>query len=102
MITPKKKLRGNMKTSCDPTISSSFHRGNHPTPLAFMLSLQSQSEFSFKGVGMFVMETLIKVISKYLGANTILNPKVEFKNEVYDSNYRKINPNPMFKGHSNF
>jgi hypothetical protein len=27
-----------------------------------------------------VIETLIKVISKGLGANTILNPKVEFKN----------------------
>jgi hypothetical protein len=26
-----------------------------------------------------VMKTLIKVISKGLGANTILNPKVEFK-----------------------
>jgi hypothetical protein len=31
----------------------------------------------------------------------ILNPKVEFKNEVYDSNYHKINPNPIFKGNSN-
>jgi hypothetical protein len=27
-----------------------------------------------------VMKTLIKVISKWLGANTILNPKEEFKN----------------------
>jgi hypothetical protein len=32
----------------------------------------------------------------------ILHPKVEFKNEVYNSNYRKINPNPIFKGNSNF
>jgi hypothetical protein len=29
-----------------------------------------------------VMEILIKDIRKYLGANTILNPKVELKNEV--------------------
>jgi hypothetical protein len=29
-----------------------------------------------------VMETLIKVINKYLGANTSLNQKVEFKNKV--------------------
>jgi hypothetical protein len=29
-----------------------------------------------------VSETLIKVISNLLGANTILNPKVEFKNQV--------------------
>jgi hypothetical protein len=49
-----------------------------------------------------VTETLIKVISKQLGANAILNPKVEFKNEVYDSNYRKINPNHIFKGNLNF
>jgi hypothetical protein len=27
---------------------------------------------------------------------------VEFKNKVYDSDYRKINPNSIFGGHSNF
>jgi hypothetical protein len=30
----------------------------------------------------YVTETLIKVINKELGANTSLNPKVEFKNKV--------------------
>jgi hypothetical protein len=49
-----------------------------------------------------VTENLIKVIRKWLGANTILNPKVEFKNEVYISNYSKINPKSIFKGNSNF
>jgi hypothetical protein len=29
-----------------------------------------------------VMETLIQVISKQLGANMVQNPKVEFKNQV--------------------
>jgi hypothetical protein len=27
----------------------------------------------------------------------ILNSKVEFQNEVYDSNYHKINPNPILE-----
>jgi hypothetical protein len=49
-----------------------------------------------------VMEILIKAISKYLGANMILNPQVEFKNQVYILNYSKINPNSIFKGNSNF
>jgi hypothetical protein len=40
MITPKMRPRGNMRNSCDPTTPSFFHRGNHPTPLPFMHSLQ--------------------------------------------------------------
>jgi hypothetical protein len=49
-----------------------------------------------------VTEILIKVISKYLGANTILDPPLEFKNVVYISNYNKINPNSFFKENLNF
>jgi hypothetical protein len=42
------------------------------------------SEYPNKGiiVTYCVSETLIKVISKWLGANTILNSKVEFKNQA--------------------
>jgi hypothetical protein len=35
MTTPKMKPCGNMRNSCDPTTPSSFHRGNHPTPVRF-------------------------------------------------------------------
>jgi hypothetical protein len=49
-----------------------------------------------------VTETLIRVINNSLGAVMSLNQKVDFQNEVQDSNYREINPNSLFKWNSNF
>jgi hypothetical protein len=49
-----------------------------------------------------VTETLIRVINNSLGAVMSLNQKVDFQNEVQDSNYREINPNSLFEWNSNF
>jgi hypothetical protein len=49
-----------------------------------------------------VIETLIKVINKWLGAVTSLNQKTKFKNKVSDSNYREIDPNFLFEWNSKF
>jgi hypothetical protein len=52
MITLKMKPRGKMKTSCDPTTLSSFHRGNYPTPARlFGIHCNLRVRFSLRGEG---------------------------------------------------
>jgi hypothetical protein len=52
MSTPKKKPRGNVRPSYEPTTPTSFHRGNRPPPISFMHSFQSRDEIFFKGGGL--------------------------------------------------
>jgi hypothetical protein len=52
MITPKMKPCGNMKTSCDPTTPSFFHRGNYPTLDHLLASIPiSGQDFLLRGGG---------------------------------------------------